>query len=66
MYLEDGFYYHAWAELWLGGWVSADSVFAQLPADATHVKLVEGGPEQQLALAQVVGRLAFATEEDAP
>jgi transglutaminase superfamily protein len=64
MYVEGGFYYHAWAELWLGRWVSADSVFRQMPTDATHVKLVEGGPEQHLALAEVVGRLAFATEED--
>ena len=32
-------------------WVSADAVFDQLPADATHVKLVEGGPERHLELA---------------
>jgi Transglutaminase-like superfamily len=66
MYLDGAFYYHAWTELWLGAWVSADSVFRQLPADATHVKLVEGGPEHHLALAAVIGRLAFATEEGTP
>jgi Transglutaminase-like superfamily len=63
MYLDGGFYYHAWTEVWLGRWVSADAVFRQLPADATHVKLVEGGPEQQAALAATVGGLAFAAEE---
>jgi hypothetical protein len=56
---EDGFYYHAWSELWLGGWVSADAVFDQMPADATHVKLIEGGPERHMALAEIIGQLEF-------
>ncbi len=64
VHLDDGFYYHAWNELWLGRWVSADAVFAQMPADATHVKLLEGGPEQHLELAGIVGRLQFATMEE--
>jgi hypothetical protein len=63
VYAGDGFYYHAWDELWLGRWVSADAVFAQLPVDATHVKLAGGGPDEQLGVAAVVGRLAFATVE---
>jgi transglutaminase-like putative cysteine protease len=63
VYLDGGFLYHAWTELWLGPWVSADAVFGQLPADATHVKLLEGGPERHLELAQVIGRLSFATVE---
>ena len=65
VYLQDGFYYHAWTEFWLGDWVSADAVFAQMPADATHVRLVEGGPEQHVRLAEVVGRLTFTTMGDA-
>jgi hypothetical protein len=36
-----------------------------MPADATHVRLVEGGPEQHVRLAEVVGRLTFTTMEDA-
>jgi len=64
VYLEDGFYYHAWAELWLGRWVSADAVFDQMPADATHVKLLVGGPEEHVRLAEVVGRLTFAAVEE--
>jgi len=63
VYANDAFYYHAWTELWLGAWVSADSVFDQMPVDATHVKLVEGGPEQQLALAGLIGKLSFRVEE---
>ncbi|MCW5890067.1 MAG: transglutaminase domain-containing protein [bacterium] len=65
VYLDDGFYYHAWTELWLSGrWISADAVFDQMPADATHVKLLDGGPERHLELAQVVGRLAFISVDD--
>ena len=63
VYVGDGFYYHAWTELWLGRWVSADGVFDQIPADATHVKLVEGGPERHMALGALIGKLAFAIEE---
>lgn len=66
VYSDDGFYYHAWNELWLGHWVSADAIFGQLPADATHVKFLEGGPERHLELADVVGRLEFTRIEENP
>ena len=46
--------------------MSADAVFDQIPADATHVKLIEGGLEQQMALAGIIGRLAFAVVEETP
>ncbi len=62
VYANDGFYYHAWTELWLGAWISADAVFDQLPVDATHVKLMDGGPERHIALVSVIGRLAFEVE----
>lgn len=64
VYADDGFYYHAWNELWLGSWVSADAIFGQMPADATHVKFLEGGPERHLELADVVGRLEFTKMEN--
>jgi hypothetical protein len=64
VYANDGFYYHAWNELWVGAWVSADAVFDQLPADATHVKLIAGGLERQVALAGIIGQLAFAVVEE--
>jgi transglutaminase-like putative cysteine protease len=66
VYANDGFYYHAWNELWVGAWVSADAVFDQLPADATHVKLIEGGLERQMALMGIIGQLAFAVVEETP
>ena len=59
VYANDGFYYHAWDELWLGRWVSADAIFGQMPADATHIKILEGGPERHLELVEIVGQLEF-------
>ena len=56
---EDGaFYYHAWPEVWLGDrWVPVDPTFGQFPADATHIKLVEGELDKQMELMGVIGRL---------
>ncbi|HUI27272.1 MAG TPA: transglutaminase-like domain-containing protein [Candidatus Kryptonia bacterium] len=59
VYLDGAFYYHAWDEVWLGRWVSVDPVFNQFPADATHVKFIEGGPEEHVALLQVMGRVGI-------
>jgi hypothetical protein len=56
------FYYHAWPEVRLGGstdWVPVDPTFGQVPADATHVKLVEGDLDRQVEIMAVMGRLAF-------
>jgi len=63
-YANDGFYYHAWDEVWLDRWVSVDAVFDQMPADATHVKLIDGGPEKHARIVEVVGRLGLVRLED--
>jgi len=57
--LDGAFYYHAWSEVWLGQWVAVDPTFHQFPADATHVKFVEGGPEQHVALLKVIGQISL-------
>jgi hypothetical protein len=57
VYLDGAFYYHAWSEVWLGQWVAVDPTFQQMPADATHVKFVEGGPEQHMTLLKVIGQI---------
>jgi hypothetical protein len=57
VYLDGAFLYHAWCEVWLGRWVSVDPTWHQFPADATHVKFVVGGPEQHVAMLNVIGRL---------
>jgi len=58
-----GFYYHAWNEVWLGQWIAVDPTFEQFPADATHVVLVEGDPDKDVALIGVVGQLRLEVEE---
>jgi hypothetical protein len=59
VYAEGVFLYHAWDEVWLGdGWMSVDPAFDQMPVDATHVKLIEGGPETHAALVAVIGKLS--------
>jgi transglutaminase-like putative cysteine protease len=55
-----GFLYHSWAESLLDGrWVAVDPTFRQMPADATHIKLLEGEALADLArLADWVGRVS--------
>ncbi|MCK9197727.1 MAG: transglutaminase-like domain-containing protein, partial [Syntrophales bacterium] len=59
VYQRGRFYYHAWNAFWLdkwGGWVTADAVMNQLPADVTHLRFVRGEVETQLDLMGVVGK----------
>ena len=57
LYMDGGFYYHAWNEVYLGGWFTVDSLMNQFPADPTHVKLVEGSLENQIQLVQLIGKV---------
>lgn len=57
IYYRGSFYYHAWAEVYLGGWIAIDPLLNQFPADATHIKLVEGGLDKQVQLVKVMGKL---------
>jgi len=62
VWLRGRFYYHAWNALYLrerGGWVTADSVLGQLPADVTHLRFVRGSAERQLDLAGLIGKLGI-------
>jgi hypothetical protein len=61
--MPGGFYYHAWDEVWLGQWIAVDPTFEQFPADATHVVLVEGDPDKDVALIGLVGQLRLEVEE---
>lgn len=61
VYQDGAFLYHAWNEVWIGsGWVSVDATFDQLPADVTHIKLVEGGPETHAALVPMIGKVSIS------
>jgi hypothetical protein len=60
VYADGVFLYHAWDELWLGdGWVTVDAAFDQMPADATHIKLLEGGPDTHIGLVPAIGQLSI-------
>ena len=56
-YVNGKFYYHAWAEVYLNGWVAVDPTFGQFPADASHVRLMTGGFERQTQLMQLISTL---------
>ena len=55
----EGFLYHSWAESLIDDhWIALDPTLAQLPADATHIKFVEGESFLDLMpLVDLVGRL---------
>ncbi len=57
LYFRDGFYYHAWVEVWIGRWVAVDPTLNQLPADATHIKFVHGDIENWVDLVKIIGNL---------
>jgi len=57
MYYEERFYYHAWNEVYIGEWVAVDSTYGQLPADATHIKLIEGDLAKSGEILKVVGKI---------
>lgn len=60
VYADGSFLYHAWNEVWLGSaWMSVDAAFDQMPVDATHIKLLEGGPEAHVAIVPLIGRLSI-------
>ena len=57
VYVKGNFYYHAWPEIYVGRWVAIDPTLNQFPADATHVRLIEGGLDRQVELARVIGKV---------
>ena len=56
-YVDGKFYYHAWPEVLLGGWVAVDPTFGQFPADAAHLRLTVGGLPRQTELLRLMGNL---------
>lgn len=57
LYAGGRFYYHAWVEVWLGRWVSADPLYDQFPADASHLRLAAGMLARRAELAPRLGTL---------
>jgi transglutaminase-like putative cysteine protease len=59
VFKDERFYYHAWNEVYLDRWVSLDAVLNQMPTDATHIKLINGGIENQIQLVGIMGTLTL-------
>lgn len=55
----DGFLYHAWPEVYIGEWIALDPTLGENETDATHIKLVEGGWEEQLKLLHYIGKVGI-------
>ena len=53
----NGFYYHAWPEVFVGGWVSMDPTLGQPLADATHFALLHGDIDRWTQLIPYLGQL---------
>lgn len=57
VHIDGRFYYHAWPEVWLDGWVAVDPTLGQYPADASHLRFLVGGLARQVELVRLIGRL---------
>ena len=62
VYQNGAFYYHSWNSVWVGSWVEIDPTFGQFPADATHLRLLEGDLDKQIELLGVIGKLQIDVE----
>ncbi len=67
--VRGAFYYHAWPEVWIddgptrGYWLPVDPTFNQVPADTTHLRLLQGGLDRQAAILPLIGRLKLTVLE---
>jgi len=57
IYIDGRFYYHAWNEVFVGQWIAVDPTYGQMPADATHIKLIEGDLKNSKDIMKLVGKL---------
>lgn len=57
VYQNGRFFYHAWAEVYLGRWIGIDPTFGQAPVDVTHIPLVTGDLQEQVALIEKIGKI---------
>lgn len=60
----EGFGYHAWPEVHVGGtWYPMDPTLGQVAADATHIKLLNGSIEAWVRLAAYIGQIELEVVE---
>lgn len=63
VFMDGRFYYHAWNEAFVGQWIAADPTFGQLPADATHIKFLEGDLNKSPEILRLVGKIEVKVVE---
>jgi len=63
VYMGNGFYYHAWPEVWIGRWLAVDPTLNQFPADATHIRFIAGNLDRQSEIMRLVGKLKVSILE---
>lgn len=66
VYQEGRFYYHAWNAFYFKelGWITADAVFNQFPADCTHLRFTRGDLGQEIFhLSRLMGKLKIFIRE---
>ena len=59
VYTRGKFFYHAWTEAFVGEWITMDATLGQMPADVTHIKLLEGNLDRQVEIAGLIGTLTL-------
>lgn len=57
VYVKGRFYYAAWPEVYLGGWVPVDPTLGQFPADASHLRFTTGSLGVVMQLMSRLGTL---------
>jgi hypothetical protein len=57
VYESGSFYYHAWPEVYIDGWRGIEPTLGGLWTDATHIKLAQGGLDQQQNILKAMNRL---------
>jgi transglutaminase-like putative cysteine protease len=57
VYLKGRFYYHAWNIVYVGRWITLDSLFGQMPADVSHIRFTTGTQQQQIDIIGVIGKV---------
>ena len=65
VYLNDGFYYHAWPKVFVGRWVHLDPALGQDIADATHFELVSGDLSSQARIVLAIGNIKIGILKEA-
>jgi transglutaminase-like putative cysteine protease len=57
VYMDGHFYYHAWAESYVGEWAPFDATIDSDFVDATHIKLTEGDATSMFDMTAVFGTM---------